>query len=243
MLACCAMRRPEVAVSVATALLLAALFAGDSVWTAIAALAVAGGWSALALVGRASLPRRGYLLLGLLLATAVWSGLSIAWSIAPDRSWAELDRTLVFAAFLVVGLLLGASGPAACRRAAAALRDRSRRRGCLGAGGEGHPGPLPGRRPRRPVARPDRLLERARARRGHPARARSAARGRRRQVAGIAGRRRRARLRRNRGGAAGRLTCRRCSGGSRRRRSGSGFAATGWRPRSSHSSPSCREGS
>jgi hypothetical protein len=115
------MRRPEVAVSVATALLLAALFAGDSVWTAIAALVVAGGWSALALVGRAPLPRSGYLLLGLLLATAAWSGLSIAWSVAPDRSWAELDRSLVFAAILGAGILLGASGPAACRRAAAAL--------------------------------------------------------------------------------------------------------------------------
>jgi O-antigen ligase len=56
-----------------------------------------------------------------LLAVAAWSGLSIAWSVAPDRSWAELDRTLVFAAFLTVGLLLGSSGPAACRRAAAAL--------------------------------------------------------------------------------------------------------------------------
>jgi O-antigen ligase len=115
------MRRRELAVWVATALLLGALFAGDSVWTALAALLVAGGWSALALAGRAPLPRRGYLLLGLLLATSAWTGLSILWSVAPDHSWAELDRTLVFAAFLAVGLLLGASGPAACRRAAAAL--------------------------------------------------------------------------------------------------------------------------
>jgi O-antigen ligase len=115
------MRRPEVAVSVATALTGAALFAGDSVWTAIGVLVVAGGWSALTLVGRAPLPGRGYLLPGLLLATAAWSGLSIVWSVAPDRSWAELDRTLVFAAFLTVGLMLGSSGTAACRRAAAAL--------------------------------------------------------------------------------------------------------------------------
>ncbi|MDX6397060.1 MAG: hypothetical protein QOJ43_468 [Gaiellaceae bacterium] len=121
MLACGAMPRRELAVWVATALLLAALFAGDSVWTEFAALVVAGGWSALALAGRAPLPRRGYLLLGLLLATAAWAGLSTLWSVAPDLSWAELDRTLVFAAFLVVGLLLGASGPAACRRAAGAL--------------------------------------------------------------------------------------------------------------------------
>jgi tetratricopeptide (TPR) repeat protein len=110
-----------VAVSAATALLAAALFAGDSVWTALAALLAAGGWSGLALAGRARQPGGGAVLLGLLLATATWAGLSVAWSIAPDRSWAELDRTLVFAAFLVVGLLAGASGPLACRWAAVAL--------------------------------------------------------------------------------------------------------------------------
>src|SRR6187551_2381180 len=105
------MRRPGLGVSVATALLLAALFAGDSVWTAVAALLVAGGWSALALAGRAPQPGGGAVLLGLLLAMAAWAGLSVAWSVAPDRSWGELNRTLVFTAFLVVGLLLGACGP------------------------------------------------------------------------------------------------------------------------------------
>ncbi|HEX4931010.1 MAG TPA: O-antigen ligase family protein [Gaiellaceae bacterium] len=115
------MRRPGVAVSVATALLVAALFAGDSVWTALAVLSVAGGWGALALVGRAPQPGGGAMLLGVLLATAAWAGLSVMWSVAPDRSWAELDRTLVYVAFLAVGLLAGARGPTACRWAAAAL--------------------------------------------------------------------------------------------------------------------------
>ena len=109
------------AVSVATALLLAALFVGDSVWTALAVLLAVGGWSALALSGRARQPVGGAVLLGLVLTTAAWAGLSVAWSVAPDRSWDELDRTLVFAAFLVSGLLLGACGPRACRWAAAAL--------------------------------------------------------------------------------------------------------------------------
>ncbi|MFL5937362.1 MAG: hypothetical protein ACJ76U_11030, partial [Gaiellaceae bacterium] len=83
------MRRPDVAVSVAGTLLLAAVFFGDSIWTALAALLVAGGWAALALGGRAPMPhgRDAFALVGLLLATAVWSGLSIAWSVAPDRSW------------------------------------------------------------------------------------------------------------------------------------------------------------
>ena len=123
------MRRPGLGVSVATALLLAALFAGDSVWTAIAALLVAGGWSALALAGRARQPGGGAVLLGLLLATAAWAGLSVAWSVAPDRSWAELNRTLVFAAFLVVGLLLGACGPRL------PLGRRGSRHGTRGSGG------------------------------------------------------------------------------------------------------------
>ena len=109
------------AVSVAAALLLGAVFAGDSVWTALAALLVAGCWGALALAGRAPLPGGGAVLGGLLLATAAWSGLSIAWSVAPDLSWAELDRTLVFVAFLAVGLLLCAGRPDAARLAAAAL--------------------------------------------------------------------------------------------------------------------------
>jgi tetratricopeptide (TPR) repeat protein len=110
-----------VAVSVATAMLLGAVFAGDSVWTAVAVLAVAGGWSALALAGRAPLPGGGTVLLGLVLAIAAWSGLSVAWSVAPDLSWAEVNRTLVFVGFLGVGLLLGAAGQTACRMAAAAL--------------------------------------------------------------------------------------------------------------------------
>ena len=63
------------AVSVATALLLGAVFAGDSVWTAVAAVLIAGTWGALALAGRAPLPGGGATLVGLLLATAAWSGL------------------------------------------------------------------------------------------------------------------------------------------------------------------------
>jgi tetratricopeptide (TPR) repeat protein len=115
------MRRPGVAVSFATVLLLAALFAGDSVWTAFAALLGAGALGALALAGRMRQPGAGTAPLGLLLGIAAWAGLSVLWSVAPDRSWAELDRTLVFAAFLAVGLLVGASGSRACRWAAAAL--------------------------------------------------------------------------------------------------------------------------
>jgi tetratricopeptide (TPR) repeat protein len=102
-------------------MLLAAVFAGDSVWTAIAALAVAGGWAAFALAGRAPLPDGGAVLLAIVFTIAAWSGISVTWSVAPDLSWAELNRTLAFAGFLGVGLLLGATGRNASRWAAAAL--------------------------------------------------------------------------------------------------------------------------
>ena len=110
----------DVGVIVVAVLLLAALFAGESFWTATVVLLAAGGWGALALTGRVPVPR-GVLPLGLMLATAAWSGLSIVWSIAPDRSWDELNRTLVLAGFLAVGLLFGALGGGACRRAAVLL--------------------------------------------------------------------------------------------------------------------------
>ena len=172
------------AVSVATAMLLGAVFAGDSVWTAIAVLAVAGGWGALALAGRAPLPGGGTVLLGLVLAIGAWSGLSVAWSVAPDLSWAEVNRTLVLAGFLSVGLLLGACGADRVPLGGRGARDGARRRRSLGARGQGDPCALPGRRSRRAASRSDRLLERARARRRHAPRSRSAAGGGRTTVDG-----------------------------------------------------------
>jgi hypothetical protein len=115
------MRSRDVGVPVATALLAVALFAGDSVWTAVAVLLAVGAWATLALLGRAPLPGGGLLLLGLLLGLAAWAGVSIVWSVAPDRSWAEVDRTLLYTAFLVAGLLVGARGGGAYRPAVAAL--------------------------------------------------------------------------------------------------------------------------
>ncbi len=50
---------------------------------------------------------------GLLAAFALWSGLSIAWSVAPDRSWAELNRGLAYALAAVLGIGAGASLPRA----------------------------------------------------------------------------------------------------------------------------------
>ena len=167
------------AVSVATALLLAALFAGDSVWTAIAVLLVAGGWSALALAGRAPLPGGGY---------------AAARPPARDRRLERRSRSPGRSRPTAAGPSSTArsssprfspSGSCSARRArrlptrGGRARRRARRGGRLGAGREGDSGALPGRRPRREAARPDRLLERARARRRHAARACARARRRR----------------------------------------------------------------
>src|SRR5262249_53170117 len=57
--------------------------------------------------------------LGLLGLFALWQALTIAWSISPDSSWRYANRTFVYLAFGVVGVLLGTSVPR--RRLAAGL--------------------------------------------------------------------------------------------------------------------------
>lgn len=48
-----------------------------------------------------------------------WTGLSLAWSIAPDRSWAEFNRVLAYGLLTGVSVLMGASIPRAAERFAA----------------------------------------------------------------------------------------------------------------------------
>jgi O-Antigen ligase len=73
------------------------------VWIGGLALVLA----ALLLVSPARLDPPGALFLGCLLGLAVWSGLTTLWSISPDSSWQFTNRTLVYAAFAVVGVLVG----------------------------------------------------------------------------------------------------------------------------------------
>ena len=91
----------------AAALVVGALFAGESFWLGALALLAAGVAGTLALLGRLPLARGGGSVVGALLAIAIWNGISVAWSIAPDRSWGELNRGLVYASFAVVGVVLG----------------------------------------------------------------------------------------------------------------------------------------
>ncbi|MCW2991075.1 MAG: hypothetical protein JWM73_1669, partial [Solirubrobacterales bacterium] len=78
-----------------------------------AASALLGG----ALRGRAGAGAwTGVVLLALFVA---WNGLSLTWSIAPDRSWAEFNRVLAYALLAGVAVLIGAAVPRAIERFAA----------------------------------------------------------------------------------------------------------------------------
>jgi hypothetical protein len=50
-----------------------------------------------------------------------WTAVTIAWSIAGDRSWSALNKGLVQAGFLLAGILLGVLGPRTARAAAVLL--------------------------------------------------------------------------------------------------------------------------
>lgn len=93
----------------------------ESAWVqtsiALIALVAAGAWlfdQGLAL--RA--PRRAWVGIGLLAAFAVWAGVSLLWSVAPDRSWGELNRSLSYALFAVLAVGVGSSLPRAPERLA-----------------------------------------------------------------------------------------------------------------------------
>ena len=83
-----------------------------------AAILSAALGTALALRGRLPLPRLDPIGVVVVLAATsltVWAGVSIAWSIAGDRSWEWLDRGLVYLAFLALGMLAGATADGARR--------------------------------------------------------------------------------------------------------------------------------
>ena len=114
----------------AAALVFATLFFGGGssddrlFWLGGAALVVAGLVGAAALTGLLRLPRldrAGLALLVALTLLACWAGASLSWSIVPDRSWQEFDRAIVYLAFAVLGVLLGALAPRAPRVAAGAF--------------------------------------------------------------------------------------------------------------------------
>ena len=124
---------PVGAAAAAAAVSFCALFfsGGDAeaplVWIGTLALLLAALLAAAAFVGVLPAPRfdaPAAAFLGCLLGLAVWTGASTVWSVSPDDSWSYTNRTLVYAAFAVAGVLLAAllSRPAsALARGAAVL--------------------------------------------------------------------------------------------------------------------------
>ena len=88
-------------------------------WVGVGAVGLLAGMLAAGWLGRVELPRPGrsaVALLALAGGFVAWQGLSVLWSIAPDRSWDTFAKGLVLLAFLALGLL-AARGPEACRSA------------------------------------------------------------------------------------------------------------------------------
>ena len=103
----------------AAALLVGALFFGGGSGNAsvlpLGALAAALGATGLGLacLGRLALPRlelQGRVAAASGICLLAWGGVTIAWSIAGDRSWDAVNKGLVYACFGLVGLLLAGRG-------------------------------------------------------------------------------------------------------------------------------------
>jgi len=70
---------------------------------------------------RPSVGRSGVVALACLIGLVVWQGLSITWSIQPDRSWDYVNRDLVYLAFVCLGMIVAAVVPHAPREVATLL--------------------------------------------------------------------------------------------------------------------------
>src|SRR6266404_815390 len=92
----------------------AAFFSGGTseaplVWIGALAFALAAVAAVSALLGALPLPRlepAGTVFVAGLCALAVWIGASTIWSASPDSSWHYTNRTLVYVAFALAGVLL-----------------------------------------------------------------------------------------------------------------------------------------
>jgi hypothetical protein len=111
--------------------LLGAAFAGDG--SDVGGILPVGGAAVVLLAGmllavalgrvaRPRLGRSGSALAAATVAVVAWTGLTVAWSIVADRSWDAFDKTVVYAVFLGLGVMLGGlSGRLAARLGAALL--------------------------------------------------------------------------------------------------------------------------
>jgi hypothetical protein len=78
------------------------------VWIGAVSLVLAAAGAVLA-PPRLDVP--GLVFLGCLFGLAAWTGLTILWSMSPDTTWRYTNRTLVYAAFALAGVGVGARVP------------------------------------------------------------------------------------------------------------------------------------
>jgi hypothetical protein len=104
----------------AAAVCFCALFFGGGlsavtlVWIGGLALVLAALLAAAALSGVLPAPRLdgpAAVFCGSLFGLALWCGVTTVWSTSPDRTWSYTNRTVVYAAFAVVGLVVGTRLP------------------------------------------------------------------------------------------------------------------------------------
>ncbi len=113
--------RARAPLALATALLLLVLYAAFQhgavatapdarIQVAIAAVAAfaAGSWLWTGTL-RFAAPAPTYLALTLLAGFAVWSGISLAWSVAPEGTWTELNHAITYVIVLSLAITAGAS--------------------------------------------------------------------------------------------------------------------------------------
>src|SRR5262245_7241676 len=116
--------------SAAAVLVTVALFFGGDLsdgrlfWIGVFALVTGLGWLAAGLAGLVPVAvpgRAGLVAFGLLAGFVCWNGVTMIWSIAPDLSWAYLNRGAVYVGFALLGLAVAASVRAPARVVACGL--------------------------------------------------------------------------------------------------------------------------
>ncbi len=176
------------------AALLGAMFAGDG--SGVGGTLPVGGAALLLLVGALlavafgrlpapRLGRSGAVLVWSLVLLVTWTGVTVWWSIVGDRSWDAFNKSVAYAVFLGLGLVLAAAGRAQAARLAGAMLSIVIGTTLVWALVTKAVPALAERRARRAPQRAGRSLERARAARRHRDRARPLARHGARRIDGL----------------------------------------------------------
>ena len=84
---------------------------------ALVAIGAAVGWL-FSRTLRLSAPAEAWVGVGLLLAFAVWCGITLLWSVAPERTWAHVNRGIAYTLIVVLAIAAASSLPRAIERIA-----------------------------------------------------------------------------------------------------------------------------